>query len=309
MKQGCVLAVLLCVCWQHASWAQSNRSVTAESPVVKTAVPGKLYRPPVAVQVDYEVSLDGPPLLPPQESLLATPGQTAGDGASSDRSDADSEGLHIRNPALPRERAWQEERTVRGDFNFPAGQDANWEPDDRYQRASDLIEPRISQRSDALSELPLLEPEPQEFISPADDPEAPTGRDDLESIQPLRDFTFDAVFAPRPQGTDYFQSLVPANATGRDPHTGVQEPYDYHWAARNVSHRTLYFQDLPLERYGYSYGPKVQPFVSALDFVRDVAMAPIRWGKEQRCELHYVLGYERAGSCAPPVCERWIPSR
>ena len=140
-------------------------------------------------------------------------------------------------------------------------------------------------------------------------PEAEMSDDDIESIQPLRDFSFAAVFAPSPASSKYFESLAPADATGRDPYLGTNQDVRYHWAARNLSHRTLYFQDMPLERYGYSYSDKVQPLVSALDFIRDAAISPIRWGKEQPCELHYVLGYERSGSCAPPVRERWAPSR
>ncbi len=130
-------------------------------------------------------------------------------------------------------------------------------------------------------------------------------RSDRESIQPIREFVFDDVFTQGPAHAAKSNLPAAVEDTHRDPYIGTDDTVGYYWTARNLSHRTLYFQEMPLQRYGYSSGPILQPFLSAADFARDAALFPLRRLQETPCELHYVLGLERAGSPAPRVRERW----
>lgn len=73
----------------------------------------------------------------------------------------------------------------------------------------------------------------------------------------------------------------------------------YHWKASALCHKPLYFEDVPLERYGHSWGPVLQPLVSAGKFFLTLPILPYEMGIEPPCECVYVLGYYRPGSCAP----------
>ncbi|MEM7312208.1 MAG: hypothetical protein AAF497_03555 [Planctomycetota bacterium] len=102
--------------------------------------------------------------------------------------------------------------------------------------------------------------------------------------------------------------FVPSpNTNPRNPYTGSAEQFGFRWTPRNLAHRTLYFEDMPLERYGLTRGWYKQMFASAKEFFYDAAVMPLRWGKEVKCDLHYTLGHERAGSCPPRIEERACP--
>ncbi|MHB1036288.1 MAG: SHD1 domain-containing protein [Pirellulales bacterium] len=73
----------------------------------------------------------------------------------------------------------------------------------------------------------------------------------------------------------------------------------YTWKASGLCHKPLYFEDVALERYGHSWGPFVQPFVSGAHFFVTVPILPYKMGMEPPCECLYTLGYYRPGSCAP----------
>ncbi len=77
--------------------------------------------------------------------------------------------------------------------------------------------------------------------------------------------------------------------------------YDFYWAAFGLVHNPLYFEDVPLERYGTGYSPVVQPVVSAAKFCGNVAILPYRIGLDSPHQLDYTLGYYRPGSWAPSV--------
>jgi hypothetical protein len=78
----------------------------------------------------------------------------------------------------------------------------------------------------------------------------------------------------------------------------------YEWTAPRLQHRPLYFEDVPLERYGQSRHPLVQPAVSAGRFFTTVPMLPYLMWLERPGECLYALGHHRPGSCAPPVRQR-----
>ncbi len=77
----------------------------------------------------------------------------------------------------------------------------------------------------------------------------------------------------------------------------------FNWRATGVCHKPLYFEDVQLERYGHSWNPVVQPFMSAAHFFVSVPLLPYKMGLNPPSECVYSLGYYRPGSCAPYMLE------
>jgi len=76
-------------------------------------------------------------------------------------------------------------------------------------------------------------------------------------------------------------------------------PITYTWKASCLCHKPTYFEEYQLERYGHSWGPYLQPFVSLGHFFVCVPMLPYSMGLNPPSECMYSLGYYRPGSCAP----------
>ena len=81
------------------------------------------------------------------------------------------------------------------------------------------------------------------------------------------------------------------------------EAITYRWKASGLCHKPLYFQEASLERYGHTWGPVLQPFVSGAHFFFTVPMLPYAMGIQTPNECVYTLGYYRPGSCAPRQIE------
>ncbi len=77
----------------------------------------------------------------------------------------------------------------------------------------------------------------------------------------------------------------------------------FNWKATGTCHKPLYFEDVQLERYGHSWNPVVQPFMSAAHFFVSVPLLPYKMGLNPPSECVYSLGYYRPGSCAPYLLE------
>jgi hypothetical protein len=73
----------------------------------------------------------------------------------------------------------------------------------------------------------------------------------------------------------------------------------YTWKASGLCHKPLYFEDGRLERYGHSWGPYAQPFVSGAHFFTTLPVLPYKMGLKSPTECVYALGHYRPGSCAP----------
>ncbi len=72
----------------------------------------------------------------------------------------------------------------------------------------------------------------------------------------------------------------------------------FHWTASALCHKPAYFEEVQVERYGHTWGPWVQPFVSAGHFFLIVPALPYAMGLYPPNECVYTLGYYRVGSCA-----------
>jgi hypothetical protein len=74
----------------------------------------------------------------------------------------------------------------------------------------------------------------------------------------------------------------------------------YSWEASATCHNPLYFEDVNLERYGYSHGI-LQPLISGGRFFTTVVFLPYKIVAHPPGEIIYPLGYYRPGDAAPPV--------
>jgi hypothetical protein len=77
----------------------------------------------------------------------------------------------------------------------------------------------------------------------------------------------------------------------------------YMWKASALCHKPLYFEDEALERYGHSWGPCVDPFVSGAHFFCKLPVLPYCMGLTPPNECMYALGHYRPGNCAPYMCD------
>ncbi len=71
------------------------------------------------------------------------------------------------------------------------------------------------------------------------------------------------------------------------------------WAATNLQTKPLYFEEINLERYGYTSCRLLQPLISATRFFATIPALPYKMVLEPPCRLNFALGYHRPGSCAP----------
>lgn len=81
----------------------------------------------------------------------------------------------------------------------------------------------------------------------------------------------------------------------------MYEPTMFHWKASALCSKPLYFQQAALERYGHSFGPLLQPFISGALFYATFPILPYKMGVDPPCECVYTLGWYRPGSCAPKM--------
>jgi hypothetical protein len=70
------------------------------------------------------------------------------------------------------------------------------------------------------------------------------------------------------------------------------------YVARVNWHYPVYFEDMPLERYGHHHGC-LQPVVSYGKFLADLVMLPYNMCLEPPCTIQYDLGLYRPGDCVP----------
>ena len=81
-------------------------------------------------------------------------------------------------------------------------------------------------------------------------------------------------------------------------------PMEYNWEASALCHGPLYFEELNLERYGYTWGVW-QPAVSAVHFFGTIPLLPYKMVVQPPHECIYTLGYYRPGDRAPRQREHW----
>jgi hypothetical protein len=122
-----------------------------------------------------------------------------------------------------------------------------------------------------------------------------------KSLENLRAYTVDKVklniAVTGTEGEDYpFECSID---DGTQHNGRCWDQTTYQWKASALCHKPLYFEDEQLERYGHSFSPCFQPFVSGAHFFTRLPVLPYCMGVEPPCECIYALGHYRPGSCAP----------
>lgn len=161
-------------------------------------------------------------------------------------------------------------------------------------------------------EVPLELPEADELPPLEQGPPDQRGVDELEDI--LRDSLAQrglSDYCPSPDDLKRIYEIT--NDISPEPGEFPEEcPIDtgpfvprqwgcvtYTWKASGLCHKPLYFEERSLERYGHSWGPLVQPWMSAAHFFGTMPALPYAMGMNPPWECKYPLGYYRPGSCAP----------
>ncbi|MCL2349128.1 MAG: hypothetical protein FWC50_12815 [Planctomycetaceae bacterium] len=80
-------------------------------------------------------------------------------------------------------------------------------------------------------------------------------------------------------------------------------PICFQYNASSLCHKAAYFEDISVERYGHSWGPFLQPVISAGKFYMSVVFLPYKIGLTPPQECVYAIGYYRPGSCAPHMID------
>jgi hypothetical protein len=126
-------------------------------------------------------------------------------------------------------------------------------------------------------------------------------------FRPISQVTIDASFPPGvlpgQPGTEPVGLIVSPRLMFSDPRFwGGWAEMDYQWACTALCHRPLYFEEVNLERYGYTVSPILQPAISGAHFFLTIPTLPYKVVAQPPRECVYTLGYYRPGSPAP---RRW----
>ncbi|MFV2068856.1 MAG: hypothetical protein ACC645_17970 [Pirellulales bacterium] len=79
----------------------------------------------------------------------------------------------------------------------------------------------------------------------------------------------------------------------------VWPEHAFGWAASELEHQPLYFDDVPLENYGQTVCPLAQPALSAARFFGSLPVIPYKMGLDHPYDRVSTLGTYRVGTCAP----------
>lgn len=83
-------------------------------------------------------------------------------------------------------------------------------------------------------------------------------------------------------------------------------PKMYCWAAPNIRYQPLYFEDVPLERYGQTKGTTRQTIRSGVHFFTSIALLPYHMHHDRPGSCDYPLGFCRPGDCVPYTIQRQL---
>ncbi len=81
-------------------------------------------------------------------------------------------------------------------------------------------------------------------------------------------------------------------------------PKMFCWAAPDIRYQPLYFEDVPLERYGQTRGTRLQTVGSAAHFFTSVALWPYHMCHDSPGSCDYPLGFCRPGDDVPYTIQR-----
>lgn len=103
--------------------------------------------------------------------------------------------------------------------------------------------------------------------------------------------------APPDCSTELFQS------GGRGQIARHAAVTNHSWVAPEIWHQPVYFDDVPLEQYGQTKHPALQPAISMGRFFVSIPAMPYKMIKDPPFSCVSTLGKYRPGSCAPCVLQ------
>jgi hypothetical protein len=130
-------------------------------------------------------------------------------------------------------------------------------------------------------------------------------RDFVDRDVPLQDLNLDTSVRGNKIPIDCSINLYSGALGGDRLHRRAQE-LEFHWAANELFHQSLYFDDTLLERYGQTRHPVIQPVLSGARFFGTFPLVPYKMGLDRTHDHVYTLGQYRPGSVNPCLQERLI---
>lgn len=106
---------------------------------------------------------------------------------------------------------------------------------------------------------------------------------------------------PLDHSKDLFRDPKKGDLTGP---TSQRATLSYHWVAARTWHQPLYFDNIPLERYGQSNHPRLQPLMSGIRFFGTLPVIPYKIGIDRTQDRISTLGLHRPGSPTPGTRQR-----
>ncbi len=166
----------------------------------------------------------------------------------------------------------------------------------------DYLMERISPTSVFQPAEQVAPPAASPFVSPMDPLDF-----NRRYYRPMTEVTIDAALpeglAPGQPGSETKNPPSPPIPVFGDMRLyGAWPQTDFYWAATCFCHRPLYFEEVNLERYGYTVSPVLQPFISGAHFFATIPALPYKMTRHTPHECIYTLGHYRPGDCVP---RRW----
>lgn len=135
---------------------------------------------------------------------------------------------------------------------------------------------------------------PQTSARPEDNRYRPAPLQKITDISPFANYT------PKGSKTGGSIAIPQTERLDKTPYTKRNfEETVFTWEPSNLSYNPLYFEDAPLERYGHTYHPALQPFVSTARFGLQLVGLPYQMAIDPIYKRRYPLGYYRPGEWAP----------
>ncbi len=157
------------------------------------------------------------------------------------------------------------------------------EPETEAESGTESIRDALPPRED---DMPTLEEEVAQGPLPEEEP-CPSPKD----LKRIGEITDDIT----PDGTEFPQECSLGDEMFQPREWAMTT---FHWKASGLCYKPLYFQQVPVERYGHTW-PLIQPIVSGANFFLTFPVLPYKMGLNPPWECMYPLGYYRPGSCAP----------
>jgi len=128
---------------------------------------------------------------------------------------------------------------------------------------------------------------------------APTPEEIYTGLRPIGTLTLDVHPKEPPPAMEvpYWAAEEPVDGTWAGADRGWA-PFAYLWEAPAVCHQPLYFEEVNLERHGYSFG-LAQPVLSGAHFFGTVPLLPYKMAAQRPRDCVFTLGHYRPGSYAP----------